>query len=256
MLAAPVKSSHFISPQDPSVQGLEPKKRSRLMLAVQPYATCQSLSMALKENNMRVSAWCLAVLLLLCGCWFDSSSCYSNGSVSVACENMLPVHDPFSSDSGSPPFTLSASADTYRPGERITVTLEVRDNSTSPFQGFFVQARSSSRPDLWPVGKFTDLNTNSAVSQANGAKRTKVQLTWEAPDGQTHGDVHFRATVVQSYSKFWLNVTSASVVLQRSPGAPAAVASWTVLVSALSLCFFTSPDAETQQTPSPVCSQF
>ncbi|XP_055008058.1 putative ferric-chelate reductase 1 isoform X2 [Boleophthalmus pectinirostris] len=188
---------------------------------------------------MRVWVWSVAVLV--CVCWFDSSLCYPNGSVSISCESMIPVHLPYTANSSSPPYTLSASADTYRPGDSITVTLEVQD-ATLYFEGFFLQARSSSSPELWPVGKFKVINNNmftsltcnskmnSAVSQANNTKRTKVVLTWEAPNNEKCGDVHFRATVVKSYSKFWLNVTSPSVKLERSPGAPPAVVSWSVLL--------------------------
>ncbi|CAL9689649.1 unnamed protein product [Knipowitschia caucasica] len=124
----------------------------------------------------------------------------------------------------------------WRPGQlrQQPVTLEVK-NSSGFFQGFLLQARSNRQTGPVPVGSFQILNssvftalscnnqTRSGVSQADGQMKSRVQVTWEAPDNGNHGDVTFRATVVQSYSQFWVNVSSASVQLERSQGDPSAV---------------------------------
>uniref|UniRef100_A0A3B3ZNZ7 Reelin domain-containing protein n=1 Tax=Periophthalmus magnuspinnatus TaxID=409849 RepID=A0A3B3ZNZ7_9GOBI len=65
-------------------------------------------------------AWAWSVAVLVCGCWFDSSLCFPNGSVSLSCGSMLPVHEPYTANTSSPPYTLSTSADTYRLGNSIT----------------------------------------------------------------------------------------------------------------------------------------
>ncbi|GLD73873.1 putative ferric-chelate reductase 1, partial [Lates japonicus] len=143
-------------------------------------------------------------MLVMCVWCVEESVCFPNGSVAFSCGNMMPVHPPFTPSTTSPPFTLSTSSATYRPGGHITVTVEVVNSSSTEFQGFLLQARSTQGHTLlWPVGKFTNINTtlftalhcknmeNSTVSQASGAKRKKVQLTWEAPSNSHYGDIYF-----------------------------------------------------------------
>ena len=47
---------------------------------------------------------------------------YSNGLVAASCETLLPAHGSTTPSSQAPPYTLSASASTYRPGASITGT--------------------------------------------------------------------------------------------------------------------------------------
>ncbi|XP_018535158.1 putative ferric-chelate reductase 1 [Lates calcarifer] len=165
-------------------------------------------------------------MLVMCVWCVEESVCFPNGSVAFSCGNMMPVHPPFTPSTTSPPFTLSTSSATYRPGGHITVTVEVVNNSSTEFQGFLLQARSTQGHTLlWPVGKFTNINTtlftalhcknmeNSTVSQASGAKRKKVQLTWEAPSNSHYGDIYFSATLVQDYTAFWVQLNSSSLRL-------------------------------------------
>ncbi|TKS80417.1 ADAMTS-like protein 2 [Collichthys lucidus] len=166
------------------------------------------------------------LLALMCVCCVEDCVCFPNGSVAFSCGNMMPVHPPFSPSTSSPPFTLSPSSATYRPGGVISVTVEVVKNSSTEFQGFLLQARSrKEHAVMWPVGKFINLDTtlftvlhcnnmeNSAVSQASGAKRKKIQLTWEAPSNSNHGDIYFSATLVQNYRTFWVQLNSSTLEL-------------------------------------------
>uniref|UniRef100_UPI0037E7E6D5 putative ferric-chelate reductase 1 n=1 Tax=Semicossyphus pulcher TaxID=241346 RepID=UPI0037E7E6D5 len=144
---------------------------------------------------------------------------------------MMPVHPPYTPSKSSPPFTVSASSATYRPGGVITVMVEAGTNSSTEFQGFLLQARSrSGNAVLWPVGKFTNIDPsmfttlhcqskqNSTVSQASGAKKKKVQLTWEAPSNSNYGDIYFSATVVQDYTTFWVQLNSSTLRPENSAG--------------------------------------
>ena len=47
---------------------------------------------------------------------------FSNGSVASSCETLLPGHHPYSASTLASPYTVSASASTYRPGDSITGT--------------------------------------------------------------------------------------------------------------------------------------
>lgn len=60
------------------------------------------------------------LLALMCVCCVEECVCFPNGSVAFSCGNMMPVHPPFSPSTSSPPFTLSASSATYRPGGVIS----------------------------------------------------------------------------------------------------------------------------------------
>ncbi|XP_035491644.2 putative ferric-chelate reductase 1 [Scophthalmus maximus] len=175
-------------------------------------------------------------LVLMCVCCVEQRVCFPNGSVASSCGSLMPAHPPFSPSARSPPFTLSTSSTTYRPGGVVTVTVEVVESSPSEFQGFLLQARSTQvNALLWPVGKFTNINTslftalhcknmeNSTVSQASGAKRKKVQLTWEAPSNCNYGEIYFSATLVQDYTTFWVQLNSSSLRLDNSGNSAAGV---------------------------------
>nr|XP_046263596.1 putative ferric-chelate reductase 1 [Scatophagus argus] len=187
-----------------------------------------------------------AVVLLLavvCVWCVEECACFPNGSVAFSCGNMMPVHPPFSPSTSSPPFTLTTSSSTYTPGGVISVTVEAVQNSSTEFQGFLLQARSrEGNALLWPVGKFTNIDTtlftalhcknmkNSTVSQASGAKRKKVQLTWEAPSNSNYGDIYFSVSVVQDYTTFWVQLNSSALRLDSSGNSAAGVFSPSALL--------------------------
>ncbi|CAG11647.1 unnamed protein product [Tetraodon nigroviridis] len=68
---------------------------------------------------------------------------------------------------------------------------------------------------------------NSTVAQASEAKKTKVQLTWEAPNDSRYGDVYFSVSVVQDYTTFWVQVNSSTL---RRVSSAAAVCSSPLLL--------------------------
>ncbi|KAK0131670.1 Ferric-chelate reductase 1 [Merluccius polli] len=106
--------------------------------------------------------------------------------------------------------------------------MEMASGSSIPFQGFLLQARSRVGQERWPVGCFTNINTNmihtlscsglknSSISHSSTTNKTRVQVTWEAPNDTTHGDIYFCASFVQSYSRFWVKVNSGVLKLEGS----------------------------------------
>lgn len=60
------------------------------------------------------------LLAVVCSWSVEECVCFPNGSVAFSCGNMMPVHPPFVPSTSSPPFTLSASSITYRPGGVIS----------------------------------------------------------------------------------------------------------------------------------------
>uniref|UniRef100_A0A672FZU6 Secreted protein n=1 Tax=Salarias fasciatus TaxID=181472 RepID=A0A672FZU6_SALFA len=67
--------------------------------------------------SLNAALW---LVLAVCVCHLDRCVCFPNGSVAFSCGHMLPVHPPYSAAASSPPFTVSASSSTYRPGGVIT----------------------------------------------------------------------------------------------------------------------------------------
>ncbi|XP_047445092.1 putative ferric-chelate reductase 1 [Mugil cephalus] len=195
----------------------------------------------------------LSLLVAVCVWRVDVCVCFPNGSVAISCGSMMPVHPPFTPSATVPPVTVSTSSATYRPGEVITVTVEVMKNSSTEFQGFLLQARSKKQQTvLWPLGKFTNIDStqftaldckdmkNSSVSQASGVKKRKVQLTWEAPSNSNYGDIYFSATLIQDYTTFWVQLNSSSVRLNSTGSSAAGVFSCSALlfISLLSLSVY------------------
>ncbi|XP_077134759.1 putative ferric-chelate reductase 1 isoform X2 [Ranitomeya variabilis] len=114
---------------------------------------------------------------------------YPNGQVTAACDSMTPSHGA-SSQTSSPPYTLSLDKYTYSPGDKIKVTLS---GSASQFRGFMIQAHSGS--STAPLGSFVTSNADtqvltctsaaSAVSQTSSSGKSSIDVTWVAPASVT-----------------------------------------------------------------------
>ncbi|XP_046905866.1 A-agglutinin anchorage subunit-like isoform X2 [Hypomesus transpacificus] len=126
----------------------------------------------------------------------------------VACGSLLPDHPPFGVSPGETPFSVSPLHINAKKGEEVPVML--KSETPAMFMGFMLEARKSSDVNEPSVGKFkansftTLLNCNgldgSAVSQKNPSEKTKVNVTWIAPET---GTFYFRAAFVQDYTTFW-----------------------------------------------------
>ncbi|XP_068197692.1 putative ferric-chelate reductase 1 [Antennarius striatus] len=185
----------------------------------------------------------MLLLGVVCVCCVEECVCFPNGSVAYSCGSMMPGHPPYMPSTSSPPFTLSTSGSTYRPGGVVSVMVEVEQGSPTEFRGFMLQARSRKPHDLsWSIGTFINVDTslftllhcnnmkNSTVSQASGEKRKKVQLSWKAPSNSNYGDIYFSASLVQDYTTFWVRMNSSTLKLETSGAASAGMFSSSTLL--------------------------
>ncbi|XP_063221825.1 putative defense protein 3 [Bacillus rossius redtenbacheri] len=109
----------------------------------------------------------------------------------------------------APPYSVTASADTYSPGDKISVVITSLDGT--PFRGFFMQARDAAS-DEW-LGAFEAAeNINllpecSSITHADNKDKLQATLIWTAP-AQGMGNVYFTGAVVQQYDTFWADLVA------------------------------------------------
>ncbi|XP_078515394.1 putative ferric-chelate reductase 1 [Lissotriton helveticus] len=162
-----------------------------------------------------------SVALLLSAVHFVNVFCYPDGKVSMACDNMLPIHGGYRPQKSLAPYSILVSPTTFKAGDQITVTLQA--NSSTTFKGFLLQARSVGGDFIVGTFRITDTNSqglqcgnqingvaNSAVSQTSPAHKSSVSVKWIAPPGS--GYIRFRATFVKRFSKFWDEVESQTIL--------------------------------------------
>ncbi|RXM35683.1 Ferric-chelate reductase 1 [Acipenser ruthenus] len=111
------------------------------------------------------------LFLLIVGNFLLVVTCYPNGQVTPSCINMIPDHG-VSAQTTLAPYNITASKNTYSPGEKITVTLQGSD----PFEGFLLQARRAGGTAA--VGTFTVTDTaNSQGLDCNGPSSSLVLIS-------------------------------------------------------------------------------
>ncbi|XP_027724078.1 ferric-chelate reductase 1 [Vombatus ursinus] len=135
---------------------------------------------------------------------------YANGKVTEACHTMIPLHG--YTPQSDPIHKITLNQTTFLPGDTITVTL-----SGPQFKGFLIEARNANDLDSSPVGSFTLIDREvsqlltcedkegSAVSHTSPAKKTKIQVHWNAPSTVNYS-VQFLATVVEKYKIYWAKI--------------------------------------------------
>ncbi|XP_073719786.1 putative ferric-chelate reductase 1 [Misgurnus anguillicaudatus] len=143
---------------------------------------------------------------------------YSHGVVTSACSSMSPNHDGASSQTSSPPYTVTAVPTSFKEGDEITVTLRA---VSGDFEGFMLQARRVETSI--PIGTFTVTNTaeaqgltcsevaNTAVSHNSDSEKTEIIVKWKAPTSGPLSNVEFRATFVKNKATFWEGVKSSAI---------------------------------------------
>ncbi|XP_066451091.1 putative ferric-chelate reductase 1 [Eleutherodactylus coqui] len=150
---------------------------------------------------------------LILGFLASHISTHSNGLVHKACDTMMPEHGTTVPQTTEPPYRVSASSYSYRPADKITVTLQA--NPGTYFEGFLLQARSLPGNEI--VGHFivTDPksqnlicgeNVNSTVTHTDSSKKSIISTIWVAPASVS--SVIFKATIVESKHTFWVGVAS------------------------------------------------
>ncbi|XP_050400195.2 putative ferric-chelate reductase 1 isoform X2 [Patella vulgata] len=155
--------------------------------------------------------------LILCLVSLPAINAYSSGAGPGACSELKPAHDNLDTQTSISPFAVIPSKTNYTASDKITVTLQARCGYK--FKGFLIQARradnSTVRTEV--VGTFdTQTNTkqlctgtnSDALTHANAAEKTSLDLTWNAPSTPGTGHIVFKVTFVEVKSKFWQAVTS------------------------------------------------
>lgn len=137
---------------------------------------------------------------------------YSSGAPGSSCWSMRPRHNPYNPQILSfSPFRFSLPS-TYVPNEEFEVTISSPDSRS--IRGFLLEARDRNNDT---VGTFrvsqpaTHLVcSNRALTHSLSQRRTSVVGLWRAPSPNV-GPVVFSATIVQSYSTFWVGIRSPQV---------------------------------------------
>ncbi|XP_053632788.1 putative defense protein 3 [Cherax quadricarinatus] len=153
------------------------------------------------------------VALWVAGVWaaammMGGGEAFSSVSVAVACDTMQPGHLSLGAQTVPSPFHIHiTSKDDY-----YYVTLYGEKNRE--FKGFMLQARDSKGErvgrfiKVQKPGRIIDCSTNdgAAVQHKNSDPKTQVTASWVPEDFK--GQVQFRATVVESYTTYWVNLLS------------------------------------------------
>ncbi|KAK3863830.1 hypothetical protein Pcinc_030433 [Petrolisthes cinctipes] len=133
-----------------------------------------------------------------------------------ACDGMKPLGHGAEPQISLPPYYIDVIPPTV-PNQAFQVVLAADDPSV-PFMGFFIKAFDEITGKV--VGSFTrssDVGTIDCGASGFGAHhtsstpKTSVILNWQPSDYT--GSVSFMATVVQSFSVYWVGVVSPSVAV-------------------------------------------
>ncbi|XP_052684226.1 putative ferric-chelate reductase 1 isoform X3 [Crassostrea angulata] len=157
---------------------------------------------------------CLVLFLTLL---IGQISGYGSGAPSFTCSTKMPSHGAPAQTSPATDYQITTSSSTYTPGGSITVTITALNGKV--FVGYLMVAKDEGTgADL---GSFSIISggkvmcgttRNQGVTHTNKASKTTESFTWTAPSN-ANGNIKFEATIVQSYSKYWLNVHSDVVTL-------------------------------------------
>lgn len=157
---------------------------------------------------------CLVLLLTLL---IGQISGYGRGAPDWTCSSKMPSHGGVAQTSPATDYQITTSASTYMPGGSITVTITALNGKA--FLGYLMVAKEEGTgADL---GSFSIISGgkvmcgttgDQGVTHTNKASKTTESFTWTAPSN-ANGNIKFEATIVQSYSVYWLNVRSDVVTL-------------------------------------------
>lgn len=155
----------------------------------------------------------VVLIALVLQCCVVSVSGYPGGAPPNSCAGMVPGHSGAAVQAGASPYTVTMNTSTYTAGDVIEVTV-----SGGTFRGLLVQAQSPGcfgfpLPSFSVMPGDTNVSTLTCPGQANSAithtnRNDKTQATFYWTPGQDLGHINFRATVVQNFNTFWVNITS------------------------------------------------
>ncbi|KAH9368656.1 putative defense protein [Haemaphysalis longicornis] len=148
----------------------------------------------------------LPLLLLLLS--LRGSLTFPDGAPEYACGDMLPGHPGAQQFNASDsPYRLTQDKAQFTPNDSVTVTLYAKN---SHFKGFLVKALDENDTEVGHFSRgalYQPLQSCSAATHVNKKKKTNVKLLWVAP-ANASGRVHFKATVVYKYSRFYTDLMS------------------------------------------------
>lgn len=157
---------------------------------------------------------CLVLFLTLL---IGQISGYGSGAPSFTCSTKMPSHGAPAQTSPATDYQITTSSSIYTPGGSITVTITALNGKV--FVGYLMVAKDEGTgADL---GSFSIISggkvmcgttRDQGVTHTSKASKTAESFTWTAPSN-ANGNIKFEATIVQSYSKYWLNVHSDVVTL-------------------------------------------
>ncbi|CAC5367225.1 unnamed protein product [Mytilus coruscus] len=163
-------------------------------------------------------------MFLLTSFVFRKIEGYSDGAQDFSCRDMRPSHGP-PPKATLPPYNLTASNNTYKPGDVINITLQ--SSSETSFKGYIIAAKDNATRSLI-LGRFTDAATGKtincgssgvgAVTHQNNELKSTLQFKWE-PTADTIEPIVFIATVVEVEISFWMDITT-EVVTPEIPVSP------------------------------------
>jgi len=163
-------------------------------------------------------------------------ACYPKGVPADACGSMIPDHSGFAAQQSnkSVPFSLIISAIDGNGTSSVPVTVTVRADKGKIFKGFMILAHAEGQDQdqdqdcnisysqsighfqipAQSHGKLVSCfnGTNNAVSHSDAEEKTEESFVWIMPV-YFSGNVTFRATVLQSYSKFWTDIRSPTITI-------------------------------------------
>lgn len=197
--------------------------RNTLFAYCSIFAFNELREMDVRVANDRLVAVLLAMTMLSLP---HATEAYPTGPPVRACSDMTPQHPGTSQQSSAPPYTITAFATCYTPGQGVNVTLSA--NSGSQFKGFFLQARkpndntaSYGTFDVTGNSEAKTLNcfakNNNAVGHNSRVDKSTTSFVW-TPASDLTGDVEFVATVVQSRAMYWVAEVKNTLQLCDSMG--------------------------------------
>ncbi|XP_013391772.1 A disintegrin and metalloproteinase with thrombospondin motifs adt-1 isoform X3 [Lingula anatina] len=132
-----------------------------------------------------------------------------------ACLTMMPLHGP-SPERGSGGFEVTATQDTFAPGDIVPVTI----SGIRPFKGFLLQARTprddtivgTFEPPPEGVRYLAECGDRNSVTHSNPNLKSSVTVFWRAPRSGLLRSIRFYVTVVESFSQIYRKLTSEIVI--------------------------------------------
>ncbi|XP_033097927.1 uncharacterized protein LOC117101923 [Anneissia japonica] len=175
--------------------------------------------------NMQLT---ICVIVMVMGLVSGRSSGPPVGENAGLCTSMTPQHGSNKPKTDNPPFMIVVSSSTFTKDNPITVTIQSPGSTT--FKGLFVQARVSDADfaNNSAIGTFSSFssntggltcssNANSAWGHTSNENRDLASAEWTYSAGcDDIGPVAFRATVVEKYAEYYVNISSEDLRFDNS----------------------------------------